>query len=165
MYNNLVNKFVWGNLKNANYIDPETTRMITIIQKSFNQLTEDLLSKGRTEEARKTILKSLAVIPDRNYAFYSVLHRYYTADLLYKLKEVEGANKLAENTANYIAAELNYLADISQSKENLATSDIQLGLSVLNELIKITSENSQTALSNSLKNKFQALETKFMSNR
>ncbi len=162
MYHNMVNKFVWGNMKHAGYLDPETTRMITIIQKSFNQLAENLYNQGRKEEAKKTLLKSLEVIPDKNYSFYSVVHRYYSADLLYRLKETKKANLLVEQTANNIVAELNYLADISSTKENLASNDIQLGLTVLNELIKVSTENNQTALSNSLKNKFKSLETKFV---
>lgn len=164
MYNNMMNKFVWGNMKNADYLDPESTRMITIIMRSFNLLAEELYNQGRTEDARKTILKSLEVVPDKNYAFYSILQRYYSIGLLYKLNQVKEANKLTEQTADYITAELNYLADI-QSKRGVSLNDAQLGLYVLNELIKVTEENKQTALNNSIKNKFQALETKFIGAR
>ena len=160
MYNNMMNKFVWGNMKNADYLDPESTRMITIIMRSFNQLAENLYNQGREEEAKKALQKSLSVVPDKNFAFYSILQRYYTINLLYKLNELKDANKLTEQTANYITAELNYLADI-QSKRGVSLNDAQLGLYVLNELVKVTEENKQTALNNSLKNKFQALETKF----
>ncbi|WP_256013452.1 glycosyltransferase family 117 protein [Desertivirga xinjiangensis] len=163
MYNNVVNKFKWGNMKQASYLDPESTRMIATVIKTFNSLAEKLLKEGKTEEARKTLKKALEVIPEKNYLFYYVLHKYYTADLLYKVNETAEANKLIENTANFIEAELNYLGDISSNKPNLASNDVQLGISVLNEMLKTTEANKQTALNNKLKSKFTALESRFMS--
>ncbi|MXV13825.1 protein O-mannosyl-transferase family [Hufsiella ginkgonis] len=162
MYNNMVNKFVWGNMRGAKYLDPESTRMIGIIIKSFNQLAQKLLEEGKVEEARKTVQKSLDVVPDKNYSLYFTLHRYYTADLLYKLKETEKANKLVKNTAAYITRELDYLHSLSQGQENLSGNDIQLGMSVLNELIKITGENKQTALNKELETTFKGFESSFM---
>ena len=102
------------------------------------------------------------MVPDYNYNFYAILQRYYTIDLLYKLKETEAANKLTQQTTDYINAELTYVADLLQSKPNLYPSDIQLGLGVLNELATVTKDNKQTALYNSIKNKLNSLETKFI---
>ena len=157
MYQNMMTKFKWGNMKNASYLDPESTRMIAIILKSFNQLAESLLSQGKTEEARKVLLKSQEVVPDKNFTFYLILHRYYTADLLYQVKETQRANKLVENTADYILKELNYLAQSGQAAQS---NDMQLGASVLNELIKVTEKHNQPALNSKLKNQFKALESK-----
>ncbi|HEY0057129.1 MAG TPA: DUF2723 domain-containing protein, partial [Pedobacter sp.] len=157
MYHNMLTKFKWGNMKNASYLDPESTRMIAIIMKSFNQLAESFISQGKTEEARKVLLKSEEVIPDKNHIFYLVLHRYYTADLLYQVKETQRANKLVESTADYILAELNFIAQSGQAAQS---NDMQLGASVLNELIKITEKHNQAALNTKLKNQFKALESK-----
>jgi hypothetical protein len=157
MYTNMLTKFKWGNMKNASYLDPESTRMITIVLKSFNQLAEELLKQGKTAEARKVLLKSQEVVPEKNYSFYLVLHRYYMADLLYQVKETQRANKLVENTADYILAELNYIAQAGQAAQS---NDIQLGASVLNELIKVTEKHNQPALTGKLKNQFKALESK-----
>lgn len=161
MYNNLINKFKWGNMKNADYLDPESARMITIIIKSFNDLADKLYSEGRIEEAKKVMQKCLSVVPDKNYSFYFVMHRFYSIDMLYKLKEADQANKLAEATSDYIVKELNYLYDISKGKTNLNTQDVQMGVSVLNELIKITQQNRQTKLNSKLQTAFKSLESKF----
>ncbi|MBC8052228.1 MAG: DUF2723 domain-containing protein [Sphingobacteriaceae bacterium] len=158
MYNNMVNKFKWGNIKNASYLDPESTRMIAIIIKSFNQLAENLLKEGKTEEARKVMLKSQEVIPDKNYLYYFILHRYYTADLLYQVKETARANKLVENTATYILAELNYMAGLSTQGSN----DLQIGAQVYNELVKTTEKHGQLALSQKLKNQFKPIESRLI---
>ncbi|WP_207428162.1 DUF2723 domain-containing protein [Pedobacter sp. SYSU D00535] len=163
MYNNVMNKFVWGNMKNASYLDPESTRMIATIIKSFNILAEKLLAEGKTEEAKKVLQKAQEVIPEQNYLFYYILHKYYTADLLYKVNEPAKANKLMESLASYIERELNYVHQISTGiRPNLSTNDVQLGISVLNEMIKTAEANKQPAVASSLRNKFQALESKFL---
>jgi hypothetical protein len=161
MYNNMMNKFKWGNMKNARYLDPESTRMLNIISKNFTDLGDKLYNEGRTEEAKKVVQKFLSVVPERNYYFYLVVLKYYTADLLYKLKEVDEANKLIESTSDYIGAELNYIYSISQNGSNLNTDDVQQGMSVLNEFIKLTEKNGQKKLNAKVQTEFKSLESKF----
>ncbi|MFD2162408.1 DUF2723 domain-containing protein [Paradesertivirga mongoliensis] len=160
MYSNMLNKFKWANIKNAPYLDPESTRMIAIIIKSFNQLAENLIKEGKMAEAKKVMLRAQEVLPEKNYLYYYILHRYYSADLLYQVNEPEKANKLVENTANYIVAELNYLLNLSRGGQ--VSNDLQLGAQVLNELIKTTEKHKQSALTLKLQNKYKALESRLM---
>lgn len=160
MYSNMLNKFKWANIKNAPYLDPESTRMIAIIIKSFNQLAENLIKEGKMAEAKKVMLRAQEVLPEKNYLYYYILHRYYSADLLYQVNEPEKANKLVENTANYIVAELNYLLNLSRGGQ--VSNDLQLGAQVLNELIKTTEKHKQSALTLKLQNKYKALEPRLM---
>ena len=158
MYQNIMQEFEWDNLKNASYLDPETTRMIAIVIKSFNQLAENLLKEGKIDKARNVMIRSQEVIPEKNFLYYYILHRYYTADLLYQVKETQRANKLVENTADYIVAELNYMLDLSNQAQT--SRDIQIGAQVLNELIKITEKHKQPAVNKKLKNQFKAIESR-----
>jgi len=158
MYDNMLNKFVWGNMKGAKYLDPETTRMIATIIKSFNTLAGKLYEEGRIEEAKKVLNKSLEVVPEKNYLFYYILHRYYTADLLYKVGETQKANQLVKHTSKFISDELSYVGGLSGSRQRFAMNDIQLGVSVLNELLKITEANKQTALHTELQKQFTNLQ-------
>jgi tetratricopeptide (TPR) repeat protein len=160
MYNNMINKFKWGNMKNASYLDPESTRMIAIIIKSFNQLAETLLSEGKVTEAKKTVLKAYDVIPDKNHLFYFVMHKYQTAELLYKVNEPAKANDLVEKLSENIGKELDYL--ISVKDREASSSNIQLGAYVISELIRITEANKQTALNAKLKNQYKSLESRLM---
>lgn len=162
MYKNMMSKFVWGNMKDARYLDPESTRMVSILIKNFNELASALLAEGKTDEAKKTILKSLAVIPAKNYSIYFPLHRYYTADILYKVKETQKANALVTSLSEYIGRELDYLAAAAGDGNGLNSNDIQLSMSLLNELITLTRDNGQTQLSNQLTAKFKSFESRFM---
>ena len=161
MYNNMVNKYKWGNMKNASYLDPESVRMIGVIVNNFNVLAENLYKDGRVKEAKIALNKSLEVVPEQNYSLNFTIRKFYMADLLYKLKENGKANKIVENTANYIEDELNYIHSLTSSKENLSSSDIQLGMAIMNELVKTTAANGQDALSKKVNNKFTALKSKF----
>jgi tetratricopeptide (TPR) repeat protein len=165
MYDHMMNKFKWGNMKNANYLDPESVRMVAVVVNNFNILAETLYKEGRIEEAKKALDKCLSVIPDQNYSLNFTIRKFYMASLLYKLKEAQKANQVVQNTADYITGQLNYLYAISQTKENLGAQEIQLGMSVLNELVKVTAENGQTALNKNIESKYKALESKFIGQR
>jgi tetratricopeptide (TPR) repeat protein len=162
MYNNMMTKFKWGNMKNASYLDPESLRMSFTIINHFNILAENLFKEGRVDEARNALLKCLAVVPDKNYSLNFTIRKYYMAEMLYKVKEPAKANELITNTADYIEDQLNYLAAIAKTKENLNAREIQLGLYVIGEMAKLTAQNNQTALNKKLQTSYNAIESKFI---
>lgn len=162
MYNNMMTKFKWGNMKNATYLDPESVRMSFTLVNHFNILAENLYKAGRYDEAKKALIKCLEVVPDRNHSLNFTIRKFYMTDLLYKLKETKQANDLAINTADYIEDQLNYLAAIAQTKENLNTREIQLGVYVMTELSKLSEKNGQTALNKQLESKIKSLESRFI---
>ncbi|MEJ7780915.1 MAG: DUF2723 domain-containing protein [Daejeonella sp.] len=165
MYTNMMTKFKWGNMKNASYLDPESLRMSFTIINHFNILAENLYKKGRVEEARKALLKCIAVVPDQNYSLNFTIRKYYMADLLYKVKEPGKANELISNTASYIEDQLNYLSAIAQTKENLNEREVQLGVYVMGEMVKLTAQNGQNELSRKLQARYSAIDSKFIGAR
>ena len=162
MYHNMMTKFKWGNMKNATYLDPESVRMSFTIVNHFNILAENLYKAGRYDEAKKALIKCLDVVPNRNYSLNFTIRKFYMTDLLYKLNETKRANELALNTADYIEDQLNYLAAIAQTKENLNTREIQLGVYVMTELNKLSEKNGQTTLNKQLESKIKAIESRFI---
>ncbi len=165
MYDHMMNKFTWGNMKNASYLDPESVRMVAVIVNNFNILAEALYKEGRIGEAKKVLYKSLEVVPNKNYSLNFTIRKFYMADLFYKLKDIQKGNEVVKSTGDYIEDELNYIYAISQTKENLNRNDIQLGMSIMNELIKLTAENNQKELNTRLQNQFKTLESKFIGSR
>jgi hypothetical protein len=67
------------------------------------------------------------------------------------------------NTAEYIEDQLNYLAAIAQTKENLNTREVQLGVYVMTELAKLTVQNGETELNKKLQDRLKVIESKFIS--
>ena len=162
MYNNMITKFKWGNMKNASYLDPESVRMSLTIINHFNILAENLYREGRFNEAKQALLKCLEVVPDKNHSLNFTIRKFYMADLLYKLKENKKANELVANTADYIEDQLNYISAIAETKENLNTREVQLGVYVMTELAKLTEQNNEKELNKKIQDRLKVIESKFI---
>ena len=85
--------------------------------------------------------------------------------MLYKVKEPAKANELILNTANYIEEQLQYLSAIAKTKENLNEREMQLGMYVIAEMVKLTALNGQTDLNKKLQARYSAMDSKYIGAR
>lgn len=162
LYNNVMNKFVWGNVKNAKYLDPQSSDDISIFTNVFNNTISGLLKEGKKEDAQKVVNRYFEVMPEKFYGMRSMMGAYFMAENLYQLGDSKRANALIEKSADYIMKELTYLADVSESKKRfVGGQNVQLGLSFLNSMTRTTAENKQDKLSKELADKFNVLEARF----
>lgn len=162
LYKNVMNKFVWGNIKNAKYLDTQSADDISIFTNVFNNTISGLIREGKNEDAKKVVNRYFEVMPERFYGMRSMMGTYFMAENLYLLGDVKRANALIEKSAAYIQKELIYLADVSESKRKfVGGQNVQLGLSFLGQMSKTTAQHQQTKLSESLNQQFQALEGRF----
>lgn len=162
LYNNVMNKFVWGNVKNARYLDTQSADDISIFTNVFNNTISGLLKEGKTEDAKKVANRYFEVMPEKFYGMRSMMGAYFMAENLYLLNDPKRANALIEKSATYIEKELTYLADVSQSKKKfVGGQNVQLGMSFLNQMARTTAEYKQTKLSKELNDKFAMLEARF----
>jgi len=77
MYDNVMNKFDWGNMNNPKvYMDENNLRMTTNIRINCSRLAGALLSEGKREQAEKVLDKSLEMMPDTNVPF-----NFFVSDL------------------------------------------------------------------------------------
>jgi hypothetical protein len=162
LYNNLMNKFKWGNVKNASFLDTQSADDISIFTNLFNTSITSLIKEGKTAEAKKVVERYYQVMPSRFYGMRSMMGAYFMAENLYNLGEVARANELIERSAAYIQKELTYLADVSESKQRMVgTQNVQLGMSFLNQMANTAEQHKQTQLSKKLQNQFSSLESRF----
>ncbi|WP_316842842.1 DUF2723 domain-containing protein [Pedobacter gandavensis] len=162
LYNNVMNKFVWGNVKNAKYLDPQSADDISIFTNVFNNTISGLLKEGKKADAQKVVNRYFEVMPEKFYGIRSMMGAYFMAENLYQLEDTKRANALIEKSADYIMKELTYLADVSESKKRfVGGQNVQLGLSFLNSMARTTAENKQEKLSKELADKFNLLEARF----
>lgn len=164
LYENLMNKFVWGNVKNASYLDTQSQDDISIFTNIFNNAISGLIKEGKNEDAKKVVKRYFEVMPERFYGLRSMMGVYFMAENLYTLGDKEKAAELIKRSAAYIQKELTYLADISASKKMLIGSqNVQLGMSFLNQMSKTTAQYGETKLSAELNAQFNSLESRFSS--
>ena len=162
LYNNVMTKFKWGNIKNASYLDPQSSDDISIFSNVWNNAITAMLKAGKIAEAKKAADKYLEVMPTKFYGMRSMMGTYFMAENFYALGETAKANEIITRCADYIQKELTYLADVSDSKNRLVgTQNVQLGMSFLNQMGRTAGEQKQNQLSDKIANQFKALEVRF----
>lgn len=162
LYKNVMDKFKWGNMKTAKYLDPQSSDDTFIFTNILSSLASSLIKDGKIEEAKKVMDKYYEVMPDKFFGLRTVVVNYYVAENLYKLNEGNKANEIVKKSADYTEKELIYFADISASKKSLTgAQSISTGLYYLDRMITLTKANGQDKLSNELKAKFEKFERIF----
>lgn len=81
MYNNMINKFKYGNLAHPKvYVDENNSRMLTNLRNNFLRLAEALIEEGKLDSAVTVVDKCFEVVPSSkvSYDYFSVeLARVY----------------------------------------------------------------------------------------
>ncbi|MCZ4242641.1 glycosyltransferase family 117 protein [Pedobacter punctiformis] len=161
LYNNVMNKFKWGNIKTASYLDPQSSDDTFIFTNLFTSLSSSLIKEGKTAEAKKVLDKYYEVMPERFFGIRTVVVKFYLAENLYKLGEVAKANDIMTKSGEYINKELTYLADISQSKGSLTgAQNVQTGLYYLDRMVKTSKAAGQIKVTAQLEKIFAGLESR-----
>lgn len=163
MYNHVMNKFKWGNIKNASYLDAQSTDDISIFNRIFNNLTTGLIKQGRIEDAKKVMLRYDEVMPTKIYGIRNVMSVATMAQNLYTLGETEKANNLIKKYAAYIQKEITYLADVTKSKNQLV-GDMNVRIALvygLEPMARVATQYKQTKLSADLEKQYQNLYQRF----
>src|SRR3546814_16882460 len=119
MYPNTMDKFVWGNIKNAKYLDHESYGMINVIINNFTSLANSLLMQGKTTEAKAVMNRANEIIPDRIYTMRQALQKYLMGELFYKVGEPEKANSIFASNLKYTEEYLIYYFSIANDRPNL----------------------------------------------
>ncbi|MEJ5993022.1 DUF2723 domain-containing protein [Pedobacter sp. Du54] len=163
MYAHVMNKFKWGNVKTASYLDSQSADDISIFNNIFNSLTTGLIKAGRLEDAKKVVRKYDEVMPTKIYGIRTMMGVPERAQNLYILGETEKANELIKKSALYIQKEVGYLADVSKSKGILVGGrNVQMALVYgLDPMAKIAAQYQQTKLAKDLENQYNTLYARF----
>jgi hypothetical protein len=165
MYDNIMNKFKWGNFKTAKYLDPESNTMFyPVILSTVLDLVQNLKLEGHNDLALKVLHKYDAVMPDI-YPFIDIArNKYYLVNTAYSLNDIGYANKFATSIDSYIIDQLDYNYNLLlAAPESVDGRTVQIGLSLLNGLNDLAKENHQTALASKLQAQMKNYEGKFSS--
>jgi hypothetical protein len=163
MYDNMMNKFKWGNFKTAKYLDAQSTNIFyPQMVGAFADLAVGLMKDGHNDLALNTLHKFDAVMPDINPGPGAVLGKISLADTSYKLNEVALGNKLVNSLDNYLADQLNYNYYLLQNNPSQVDLNIvQYGVYALNQMATVTNEGHQTELNTKLIAQVADYENKF----
>ena len=154
MYDNLMNKFKWGNMQNPKvYMDENNLRMSMNFRNSFGRLADELIREGKQDSARKVLDRCMEVMPDKiipvNFFMTSIIEGYF------KIGDTKKASALAERSFTLFDEDLNYLFSFRDSDLKSFDISLQEDLMTLDKLKTLTSEYKQEVLGNKINTSFQ----------
>ncbi|TCD10673.1 DUF2723 domain-containing protein [Pedobacter frigidisoli] len=162
MYNNLMNVYGFGNIKNANHLDRQSADDVTMCANMFNGLLNGLINDGKIVESIKVADKYFQVMPEKIYTMRQVMSNFYLTENLYRINDLNRANAMISKSADYIDKELTHLADVSESKNQLASEqNVRFYLTYLGQMVKLTETFKQNTLSKKLEKQYNNLLDRF----
>lgn len=162
MYDNVMNKFKWGNMSDSSvYIDPETARMSYSFRIQFFQLAEYLYAEGKKDSCIKAIDKMFEILPKAAIPLQYKTFDFRFVDLYYRCAQNAKAVTLSNRIAAEIKENMDYYKQFTGKKMNMYTEDIQQGIAILNELARISSQNNDAKQSDELSKASSAYQKDF----
>ena len=158
LYNNVMNKFVWGNVNDPDvFLDDYNKKEIKIIQarQMFSRLAAALNDENKTEKAIEVLDKMFELFPDHiipiTYDSFFAIEQYYRAN------EIEKANELVRQMANNSFDLLTYYISLPERFAPAVEDEQSMEISILQNLILLTRQKKQAELTNEIDNELQLL--------
>jgi len=156
-YNNIINKYTWGNIANAKYLDPDSYRYISMYAGTiFGETAQSLLAMGKTTEAKKLVVNAYESLPKHPYLMSEVFSYTSLLDAMYKTGEAEKANEIVKINLQFLRENMAYYMNIAETKPNLEFRNMRFGLASIQNYQRVLTEAKQQDL---LKEVNQIFET------
>ncbi len=150
MYDNLMNKFEFGNMEVPGVYLDETNRRVTFnLRNIYGRLGKDLASRDRNEEAIKVLDLAVEKMPEEKYAYdyfvFNIIEGYYMAGADDK------ARAMLEIFADRLDVELAYYAQFTGEDRQKVRQELQVASQYYMQIIRYLNQyqykNDQNALS------------------
>lgn len=181
MYNNVMNKFRWGNMNDDRvYLDENNLRMTTNFRINFSRLAEELLNENKRDSAIKVLDKCVEVMPDRtvpyNYFMTKIAELYYraagvvhqtdtlrtdTLDSGIKKELIAKGNAISQRIADIYSDNLNYYLSLKGTKYyKLVDTDMNQALYIMQALSSTLHQTNQKELADKIEKQFTSIAQK-----
>ena len=136
MYENLMNKFAWGNMNNPKvYLDETNMRMTIVFRNIIARLAKALVAEGKTDKAVKVCDKCIEVMPDNCVPYDDMM--LPIVNVYYASGKTTEAEKIAMRLAEYSEQELGYYSLFSAGDAAYLSIEWSSSLEVLEKLYAI----------------------------
>jgi hypothetical protein len=147
MYDNLMNKFEYGNMNDPDvYIDENNARMMTNIRNTFNRLAVGLIEEGKNDSAIAVIDRSFELVPNQivPYEYFSL----ELAESYYRAGATEKGRLVLEEAYNMFDHELSYFLSMRPKFLNSAAinEEIQRNLFYMQRMERTARNHADTEM-------------------
>lgn len=144
-YDNMMNKFKWGNVNDPKvYLDENTLRMCRTHRMMFGQLVKALVEINDTVRALKALDYAMEVLPGT-----TVRHDYTSAILAeyyYAIGEYAKGNEIMDFVANDCVQNLDWYFALNRNQRNSVQNRIGHNFGVLNHVLRIAEQYQQAEI-------------------
>lgn len=131
-YRNIMEKYKWGNIREASYIDPDSYKLFgSIVGEVFGQTAKSLWLEDKIDEARDLVNKAYDVMPERTYTMYEAMNYPILVDTAYKVGETKIGREMAERNLAFVSQNLDYYFDVTGGKPEWELGNIRMALNTI----------------------------------
>jgi tetratricopeptide (TPR) repeat protein len=145
MYDNIMNKFLWGGLdKKGVNLDENCTRMVGNLRMQMSILAGALMNEGKDKKAIAVLDRCLEVMPDENSPYDATI--FTICATYYQLNEIKKANELAKKLFGIFEGDLR-VYNAQKPKHRVAYNrEIGQATEILKRLTQLTQQFKQKDL-------------------
>ena len=145
LYDNIMNKFQWGNMYDPSvYLNEDNIRLTVNFRNIFQRLANALIVEGQTDKAIEVLDKAMKIMPEHNvpYNFFTLL----IAEAYYRAEAFDKGNAIFERMIELEEQNLNYYFSFRGRRANLVESNKQESLAIMQRISHLTIMNDQEEL-------------------
>ena len=165
MYDNLMNKFVWGGMDSEKeiFMDENNLRMTMNFRNNFYRLANTLYNDGDKERALAVLNRGMEVMPEHNVPL-----NYFSmpfAELYLKLGEKEKARHIYTALIDLYADDLRYYSELTDFHASSISNDIEQRFQIMRQMMFQLGSNKEQELMEELKNRLTVLNPNAAQNK
>ena len=162
MYNNLMNKFKWGNLNlDKVYVDENNRRMLTNMRNNFQRLAEALILEGKKDSAIQVLDRCIEMIPSNKvpYDYFSlqIVNAYISAGAN------EKATTLLKDMSSDFNDELKYFFGFEKDAFSSLETEVRSSLYFMNEMLTMSRKIGDKELQEEIQTNFDIYYNQLLS--
>ncbi len=145
LYDNLMNKFQWGNMSDPSvYLDEDHRRLTVSFRNIFQRLAAALLEENKTDKAVAVLDRAMEIMPEYNvpYNYFNLL----MAELYYETGEFEKGNKIAERMKEIHEENLAYYFQFTGPDATRIDGKKQESLAMMQRIARVAQTYGQDEL-------------------
>lgn len=147
MYDNLMNKFQFGNMKNPSvYLDETNMRMTMNLRNNFGRLAFALIEEGKKDSAVMVCDRCMEEMPHETvpYSFFVLP----VAEAYYEAGAIEKGNQIMDILLEGYKDKLKYYFAFTGERAKIIDIDKQRGLGVMQRIADVAEQHNQIEIAN-----------------
>lgn len=155
MYDNIMNKFKWGGMKEGAYLDENSMRFASNMRIQVGGLAAQLVAEGKRDKAIKVLDKVQEEMPESNIPYdatmYSVCLAYFQAGQNAKAKVI------AEKLFSMFEGDLRFYNRLPSNHKSAYGGEIRRARELMMALVSVCYQNHEEALGKNFEQRLPAV--------